>query len=83
MQELHFHVQSNRRKCYSTTQRQANAHPAPDLVERNFGANGHDELWAADITYAATWTGWLYLAVVIDAWSRRVVGWAMATHLRT
>jgi len=37
----------------------------------------------ADITYVAIWTGWLYLAVVIDAWSRRVVGWAMATHLRT
>jgi putative transposase len=37
----------------------------------------------ADITYIATWTGFLYLAVVVDAWSRRVVGWAMATHLRT
>jgi transposase InsO family protein len=37
----------------------------------------------ADITYIATWSGWLYLAVVVDAWSRRVVGWAMANHLRT
>ena len=73
----------SRRKRYNTTQRQVNARPAPDLVERDFGANGPDELWVADITYVATWTGWLYLAVVIDAWSRRVVGWAMATHLRT
>lgn len=73
----------SRRKRYSTTLRQANARPAPDLVERNFNANSPDELWVADITYVATWTGWLYLAVVLDAWSRRVVGWAMATHLRT
>jgi putative transposase len=73
----------SRRKRYNTTQRQANARPAPDLVERNFGANGPDELWVADIAYVSTWTGWLYLAVVIDAWSRRVVGWATATHLRT
>jgi putative transposase len=73
----------SRRRRYSTTQRQADARPAPDLVERDFSANGPDELWVADITYVATWTGWLYLAVVLDAWSRRVVGWAMATHLRT
>jgi putative transposase len=73
----------SRRRRHSTTQRQADARPAPDLVERDFSANGPDELWVADITYVATWTGWLYLAVVLDAWSRRVVGWAMATHLRT
>jgi putative transposase len=42
-----------------------------------------DRLWVADITYIPTWAGFLYLAVVLDAWSRRVVGWAMATHLRT
>jgi putative transposase len=73
----------SRRKRYGTTQRQPDARPAPDLVERNFSAEGPDELWVADITYVATWSGWLYLAVVLDAWSRRVVGWAMATHLRT
>jgi putative transposase len=73
----------SRRKRYGTTQRQANARPAPDLVERDFSAEGPDKLWVADITYVPTWSGWLYLAVVIDAWSRRVVGWAMATHLRT
>ena len=73
----------SRRKRYGTTQRQADARPAPDLVERNFTAAGPDELWVADITYVPTWSGWLYLAVVMDAWSRRVVGWAMDTHLRT
>lgn len=72
----------SRRKRYGTTRRQPGARPAPDLVTRNFTANGPNELWVADITYIPTWSGWLYLAVVIDAWSRRVVGWAMATHLR-
>jgi putative transposase len=70
----------SRRKRYGTTQRHPDARPAPDLVERNFSAEGPDELWVADITYVATWSGWLYLAVVVDAWSRRVVGWAMDTH---
>ena len=42
-----------------------------------------DQLWVADITYIPTWAGFLYLAVVMDVWSRRIVGWAMATHLRT
>jgi putative transposase len=73
----------SRRKRYGTTQRQPDARPAPDLVERNFSAKGPNELWVADITYVATWSGWLYLAVVLDAWSRRVVGWAMNTGLRT
>ncbi len=52
-------------------------------MERDFSASGADELWVADITYVPTWAGWLYLAVVLDAWSRRIVGWSMATHLRT
>ena len=51
---------------------------APDLVDRNFTAHRPDQLWVADITYIGTWTGFLYLAVVVDAFSRRVVGWAMA-----
>ena len=54
--------------------------PAPDLVQRAFTAEGPKRLWVADITYIATGAGFLYLAVVLDAWSRRVVGWAMATH---
>jgi putative transposase len=73
----------SRRKWIRTTVRYPGASPAPDLVDRDFTAPGPDRLWVADITYIPTWAGFLYLAVVIDAWSRRVVGWAMATHLRT
>ena len=71
------------RKWVSTTVREARARPAPDLVERHFSAAGPDRLWVADATYVPTWAGFLYLAVVIDVFSRRVVGWAMAKHLRT
>jgi len=73
----------SRRKRPHTTQRQEGARPAPDLVDRNFTAEQPDRLWVADITYVPTWAGFLYLAVVLDACSRRVVGWAMANHLRT
>jgi putative transposase len=73
---------SRRRKMF-TTVRDRDARPAPDLVERDFTATAPDQLWVADITYVPTWAGFLYLAVVLDVWSRRVVGWAMATHLRT
>ena len=74
---------SRRRRGMKTTQRNEDARPAPDLVERDFSADGPDQLWVADITYIPTWAGFLYLAVVVDTWSRRVVGWSMATHLRT
>jgi putative transposase len=74
---------ASRRKWVTTTQRDRDARPAPDLVERNFAAPGPNRLWVADITYVPTWTGFLYLAVVLDAFSRRIVGWAMETHLRT
>lgn len=73
---------SRRPKTY-TTRRAQDARPAPDLVERQFEASGPDQLWVADITYIPTWAGFLYLAVVLDVWSRRIVGWAMANHLRT
>ena len=73
----------SRRQRPRTTQRQPATPPAPDLVQRDFSADGPNRLWVADITYVATWAGFLYLAVVVDAWSRRVVGWAMAHHLRT
>ena len=56
---------------------------APDRVERNFTAAGPNELWVADISYLRSWEGFVYLAVVVDAFSRKVVGWAMADHLRT
>ena len=74
---------SRRRRGPKTTRRNADARLAADLVERDFTADGPDQLWVADITYIPTWAGFLYLAVVVDAWSRKVVGWAMATHLRT
>ena len=73
----------SRRKYHGTTRRDHESIAAPDLVERQFTADGPDQLWVADITYIPTWAGFLYLAVVLDVWSRRVVGWCMATHLRT
>ena len=63
--------------------RRDGAAPAPDLVDRQFTTAGANQLWVADITYVPTWAGFLYLAVVLDAWSRRVIGWAMEVHLRT
>ena len=73
----------SRRKGTRTTRRDRDARPAPDLVDRDFTADAPDQLWVADITYIPTWAGFLYLAVVVDVFSRRVVGWAMANHLRT
>ena len=73
----------SRRRRGWTTRRDEKARPAPDLVDRDFSATGPDRLWIADITFIPTWSGFLYLAVVVDVWSRRVVGWSMATHLRT
>jgi len=74
---------ASRRKGCWTTRRDRDARPAPDLVERKFVADGPDRLWVADVTYVPTWAGFLFLAVVLDAFSRRIVGWAMANHLRT
>ena len=73
----------SRRRGIRTTQRGEDARPAPDLVEREFAVAGPDRLRVADLTYVPTWAGFLYLAVVLDAWSRRVLGWSMASHLRT
>ena len=72
----------SRRQSARTTRRDRDAPATPDLVDRDFTASGPDALWVADITYVPTGSGFLYLAVVLDAWSRRVVGWAMASHLR-
>jgi putative transposase len=73
----------SRRRGVITTQRDRDARPAPDLVDRNFTADRPNQLWVADITYVPTVAGFLYLAVVLDAFSRRIVGWAMETHLQT
>ena len=67
----------------TTTRRDQDARPAPDLVDRNFTADAPNALWVADITYVPTAAGFLYLAVVLDTWSRKIVGWSMTNHLRT
>jgi putative transposase len=74
---------SRRRSAPTTTRRDPDHRPASDLVRRNFVAAGPDELWVADITFIPTMIGFLYLAVVLDAWSRRIVGWAFSTDLKT
>ena len=71
----------SRRRKYKST-RDKDARPAPDLVDRKFVATAPNQLWVADITYVPTWEGFLYLAVVLDVFSRRIVGWAMEKHLR-
>ena len=71
-----------RRRSWKTTVRDERQRPAQDLVEREFSAQAPNQLWVADITYVPTWSGFLFLAVVLDVFSRRIVGWAMATHLR-
>lgn len=72
----------SRRKFVSTTVCDKRVRPANDLVDRNFYADQPNVLWVADITYVPTWAGFLYLAVVLDAFSRRIVGWAMGNDLK-
>ena len=71
------------RKATNTTRRDPNAQPAADLVERDFTAEEPDELWVGDMTYIPTLEGWLYLASVLDVFSRRLLGWSIASHMRT
>jgi putative transposase len=68
---------SRRRAFVITTHRDERSRPAPDLVQRRFQAAGPNRLWVADMTYVPTWVGFIYLAVVLDVWSRRVVGWSI------
>ena len=82
MREAGLAGASHRRGGPVTTRRNQEARSAPDLVGRDFTAAGPNHLWVADITYVPTAAGFLYLAVVLDAFSRRIVGWAMANHLR-
>ena len=79
-----FGCGGRRRKARTTFRPQTErTPPAPDLVKRNFTPEAPDRLWVADITYVRTWEGWLYLAFVLDAYSRRIVGWSMSNNLRT
>ena len=71
------------RRFVVTTQADPQSERAVDLVDRKFYTEGPDRLWVADITYIPTWSGFLYLAMVLDVYSRRIVGWAMETHLKT
>jgi putative transposase len=70
------------RRWRGTTIRVPGVRVAEDLVDRAFMAAAADRLWVADITYLRTWEGWLYLAAVQDVYSRRIVGWSMADHMR-
>ncbi len=73
----------HRRGWRNTTRRDPDAGPAPDLLGRDFTATAPDQKWVADVTYVPTVAGWLYLATVLDTFSRRIVGWSMDTHRKT
>lgn len=66
-----------------TTDSKHNFDVADNVLNREFTVDAPDKVWSTDITYVRTWEGWMYLAVVIDLFSRRVIGWSMATHMRT
>ena len=83
MRQLELEGISRRGKRRRTTIPDPAAVPAPDLVGRRFSAGEPNELWLADITYLPTREGWLFLAVVLDAYSRRIVGWSMRDDLKT
>ncbi len=83
MRQLELEGISRRGKRRRTTIPDPAAAPAPDLVGRRFTAARPNELWLADITYLPTREGWLFLAVVLDAFSRRIVGWSMRDDLKT
>jgi len=72
---------SRRRSFIVTTRRDAKQRPAPDLVNRKFVATGPNQVWVADMTYVPTWAGFIFLAMVLDVWSRRVVGWAIGEQM--
>jgi putative transposase len=81
MRAAHIRGVSRRRAFVVTTRRDKDKQPAPDLVKREFKADGPNQLWVADMTYVPTWAGFIYLAVVLDVWSRRIVGWAIGESM--
>ena len=83
MREACLRGVSNRRSYIVTTERNKRERPAPDLVNRKFVAIAPNQLWVADITYVPTWAGFVFLAVVLDVWSRKVVGWHIGDSLHT
>ena len=83
MREGGIRAKAGRKFRVRTTDSNHSLPVAPDLVERQFTARGPNELWVSDITYIPTGEGWLYLASIVDVFSRRVVGWAMEAHMRS
>jgi putative transposase len=81
LMRLH-HIRAKQTKRYKVTTRRNKAHPvAPNLLKRNFVAQRPDQIWLADITYIPTLEGWLYLATILDLYTRRIVGWAMSDRM--
>ena len=77
-----YHIRAKQTRCYKVTTKRNKAHPvAPNVLQRNFATDGTNEKWLADITYIPTLEGWLYLASILDLYSRRVVGWAMSDRM--
>jgi putative transposase len=72
----------HKRRYRGCTRRDPDAQPSDDLVNRHFAVEGPDRLWVSDVTEHLTGEGKVYVAVVLDAWSRRVVGWSIADHIR-
>jgi putative transposase len=84
LMRTHGLVGAKRRgRPWRTTRPDPEAQRRPDLVQRNFSASAPDELWVADLSYLRCWEGLVFFAFVIDAYSRRVVGWQLAGHMRT
>jgi putative transposase len=84
LMRAHGIVGAKRRgRPWRTTRPDPQAQRRPDLVQRNFSASAPDELWVADLSYLRCWEGLVFFAFVIDAYSRRVVGWQLASHMRT
>lgn len=83
MRELDIHGVSRRRKKVFTTIADPDATRAPDLVDRNFTADRPDALWVTDLTYVPTRSGMAYVCFIVDAFSRRIVGWTVASNMRT
>jgi transposase InsO family protein len=77
-----YHIQAKQTRCYKVTTKRNKAHPvAPNVLQRDFAADRPNQKWVTDITYISTLEGWLYLAAILDLYSRRVVGWAMSDRM--
>jgi putative transposase len=83
MRELDIEGVSRRRKKVFTTRQDPDALRAPDLVNRNFSADRPDALWVTDLTYVPTRSGMAYVCFIVDAFSRRIVGWRVAANMKT